>query len=184
MGRWGASVVAFLTIVTFLPVLRNGFAGNFDDAKNFLANPHYRGLGLTQIEWMFTTTHMGQYIPLTWITLGLDYLLWGMNAAGYHLTSLLLHAVTAVLFYLVSLRLIGLAIRRPEEAWVTAAGATVAALLFPVHPLRAESAAWATGRRHVVSGGFSMLSLLAWLPAVSINPPAPRQYWASLSLVA
>src|SRR2546425_6548304 len=184
MGRWGASVVAFLTIVTFLPALQNGFAGNFDDAKNFLANPHYRGLGLTQIEWMFTTTHMGQYIPLTWITLGLDYLLWGMNAAGYHLTSLLLHAVTAVLFYLVSLRLIGLAIRRPEEAWVTAAGATVAALLFAVHPLRVESVAWVTERRDVVSGVFSMLTLLAWLRAVEREPRSRRWYWVSVALFA
>ena len=184
MGRWGASVVAFLTIVTFLPALQNGFAGNFDDAKNFLANPHYRGLGLTQIEWMFTTTHMGQYVPLTWITLGLDYLLWGMNAAGYHLTSLLLHAVTAVLFYLVSLRLIGLAIRRPEEAWVTAAGATVAALLFAVHPLRVESVAWVTERRDVVSGVFSMLTLLAWLRAVEREPRARRWYWVSVALFA
>src|SRR5256886_16057641 len=159
MGRWGASVVAFLTIVTFLPALQNGFAGNFDDAKNFLANPHYRGLGLTQIEWMFTTTHMGQYIPLTWITLGLDYLLWGMNAAGYHLTSLLFHAVTAVLFYLVSLRLIGLAIRRPEEAWVTAAGATVAALLFAGPPVRVESGVWGTEPPGLGACELSMLML-------------------------
>src|SRR2546426_1747050 len=118
------------------------------------------------------------------ITLGLDYLLWAMNAAGYHLTSLLLHAVTAVLFYLVSLRLIGLAIRRPEEAWVTAAGATVAALLFAVHPLRVESVAWVTERRDVVSGVFSMLTLLAWLRAVEREPRARRWYWVSVALFA
>ena len=135
--------MALLTIVTFLPALRNQFVGNFDDARNFLTNPHYRGLGWTQIHWMFTTLHMGQYIPLTWITLGLDYLLWGMHATGYHLTSLVLHAVTAVLFYSVSRRLIGVATGRPE-AWATAAGAAVAALLFAVHPLRVESVAWVT----------------------------------------
>src|SRR5207244_12341344 len=121
-SRWGAAVVALLTIVTFLPAPRNEFVGNFDDAKNFLTNPHYRGLGWTQIEWMFTTMHMGQYVPFTWITLGLDYLLWGMSAAGYHLTSLLLHAVTAVLFYSVSRHLIGLATGR-LDASATAAGA-------------------------------------------------------------
>src|SRR5256712_8539986 len=99
-----------------------------------------------------------------------------MNAAGYHLTSLLLHAVTAVLFYLVSLRLIGLAIRRPEAAWVTAAAATVAALLFAVHPLRVESAAWVTERRDVVSRVFSMLTLLSWLLAVQSAPRSRRSY--------
>src|SRR5436309_13698099 len=183
MGRWGASVVAFLTIVTFLPALQNGFAGNFDDAKNFLTNPHYRGLGLTQIEWMFTTTHMGQYVPLTWITLGLDYLLWGMSAAAYHLTSLLLHAVTAVLFYFVSRHLIGLATGRPDAS-ATAAGAAVAALLFAVHPLRVESVVWVTERRDVVSGVFYMLTLLAWFRAVEREPRSRRWYWASVALFA
>ena len=28
---------------------------------------------------MFTTFHAGHYIPLTWLSLGLDYLLWGMT---------------------------------------------------------------------------------------------------------
>lgn len=175
--------MALLTIVTFLPALRNQFVGNFDDARNFLTNPHYRGLGWTQIEWMFTTLHMGQYIPLTWITLGLDYLLWGMNATGYHLTSLLLHAVTAVLFYSVSRRLIGEATGRPE-AWATAAGAAVAALLFAVHPLRVESVAWVTERRDVVSGVFYMLTLLAWFRAVEGEPRSRRWYWASVALFA
>ena len=183
MGRWGAAVVALLTIVTFLPALRNDFVGNFDDAKNFLTNPHYRGLGWTQIEWMFTTMHMGQYVPLTWITLGLDYLLWGMNAAGYHLTSLLLHAVTAVLFYFVSRHLIGLATGRPD-AWATAAGAAVAALLFAVHPLRVESVVWVTERRDVVSGVFYMLALLAWFRAVEREPRSRPWYWASVALFA
>ena len=69
---------------------------NWDDPVNFLNNPRYRGLGVSQLKWMFTTFHMGHYIPVTWITFGLDYLLWGMDPAGYHLTSLLLHAATAL----------------------------------------------------------------------------------------
>lgn len=58
---------------------------------------------------MFNTFYMGHYQPLTWISLGLDYLLWGMNPLGYHLTSLLFHAVDALLFYFVMLRLLSLA---------------------------------------------------------------------------
>ena len=41
---------------------------------------------------MWTTFHLGHYIPLSWMTFGLDYSLWGMKPAGYHLTSLILHA--------------------------------------------------------------------------------------------
>src|SRR5439155_749979 len=82
-------VIALITCAAFLPTLQNQFV-NLDDNDNFLDNPHYRGLAWTHLRWMWTT-HLGHYIPLTWMTLGLDYLLWGMNPVGYHLTSLLLH---------------------------------------------------------------------------------------------
>jgi hypothetical protein len=59
---------------------------------------------------MFTTFHAGHYIPLTWLSLGLDYLLGGLHPGGYHLTSLLLHAATALAFYFASLRLLRLAL--------------------------------------------------------------------------
>ena len=55
---------------------------------------------------MFTTTLAGHWIPLTWISFGLDYRLWGMNPLGYHLTNVLLHAAAAAAFYLVALRLV------------------------------------------------------------------------------
>src|SRR6058998_3874473 len=83
-------VIAFSTFAAFLPTLQNQFV-SWDDDKNFLENPDYRGLAWTNLRWMWTT-HLGHYIPLTWMTLGLDYLLWGMNPLGYHLTNLLLHA--------------------------------------------------------------------------------------------
>ena len=55
---------------------------------------------------MATTFHMGHWIPVTWLTLGLDYVLWGMDARGYHLTSLVFHAATAVAFYALACRLL------------------------------------------------------------------------------
>src|SRR5438874_820760 len=135
-------LVALLTLVAFLPTLQNQFVA-WDDDHNFLDNPHYRGLGWTHLHWMWTTFHMGHYIPLTWMTLGMDYLLWGMNPLGYHLTNLLLHATNAVIFYLVVLRLLTSALPSPSErgrALVASAG--FAALLFAIHPLRVESVAW------------------------------------------
>jgi hypothetical protein len=66
--------IAVLTITAFLPVLQNGFV-NWDDDKNIYDNLNYRGLGWSQLEWMFTTFHLGHYQPLSWVTLGLDYLL-------------------------------------------------------------------------------------------------------------
>ncbi len=71
--RWGAPIlVAVVTLAAFLPALEGEFV-NWDDQRNFLDNQHYRGLGSAAARWMFTSAHMGHYIPLTWMTLGLDY---------------------------------------------------------------------------------------------------------------
>src|SRR5712692_4375536 len=83
-------LLASVTFTAFLPALQNDFV-NWDDDSNFLDNPDYRGLGPGRLRWMWGSAHMGHYIPLTWMTLGLDYLLWGMDASGYHLSNLLLH---------------------------------------------------------------------------------------------
>src|SRR6266571_2787634 len=87
-------LIALVTFVPFLPTLDNQFV-NWDDDDNLVENPQYRGLGWTHLRWMWTTSHIGHYAPLTWMTFGLDYLLWGMNPVGYHLTNLLLHAANA-----------------------------------------------------------------------------------------
>ncbi len=117
--QWIAPVVLVLaTAVAFLPTLDNGFV-NFDDIENFLNNTSYRGLGLTQLRWMFTTVNLGGLIPLTWMTLGFDYVIWGMDPAGYHLTSLVLHALGALVFYFPATRALP---TRPPRAWEPSSG--------------------------------------------------------------
>src|SRR5437899_270958 len=113
--RWLAPLlVAVFTLAAFLPALQNQFV-NWDDDRNFLDNPHYRGLGWSQLRWMWTTFHGGHYIPLSWMTFGMDYRLWGMNPLGYHLTNLLLHATNAVVFYFLVLRILAVALHSPSE---------------------------------------------------------------------
>src|SRR2546425_1211601 len=179
-------LIALFTFAAFLPTLHNQFVVDWDDNDTLLANFHYRGLGGSQLRWMFTTFHMGHYIPLTWMTFGLDYLLWGMKPVGYHLTSLLLHAANAVVFYFVAGRLLGLA--RPGAVERGQAGlalsAAFAALLFALHPLRVESVAWATERRDVLSGLFYLLTLLAYLRACERGERGRGWYWGSVALFA
>jgi len=186
-SRWiTPALIVLATLAAFFPTLQNGFV-NWDDGYNFVNNPHYRGLGWAQIRWMFTSfSHLGHYVPLTWLTLGLDYLLWGMNPAGYHLTGLVFHAAVAVVFYFLTLRLLGLATQgaaaSPDGA--TRIAATFAALLFSVHPLRVESVAWATERRDVVSGLFFLLTIIAYLRAGAADPNSrPHRLWLNASLL-
>src|SRR5881628_3478503 len=174
-------VIALITCAAFLPTLQNQFV-NFDDNDNFLDNPHYRGLAWTHLRWMWTT-HLGHYIPLTWMTLGLDYLLWGMNPLGYHLTNLLLHSANGVVFFFVVCRILARALPGlSERGHALAVSAGVAALVFAIHPLRVESVAWATERRDVLSGLFYLCTILVYLRACDRGERGGGWYWGSVGL--
>jgi Tfp pilus assembly protein PilF len=169
LNSWGIPLaVALLSFIPFLPALKNQFV-DWDDYENLISNPHYRGLGWSQIRWMFTTFHMGPYQPLSWMTLGLDYLIWGMNPVGYHLTNLILHVANALFFYFICRRLLALALPTPssQRDWQLDISAAFAALVFAIHPLRVESVAWATERRDVLSGFFFLATLDCYLRANS-----------------
>jgi Flp pilus assembly protein TadD len=181
-----ALFLVFVTVLTFLPGLDGAFL-DWDDRENFLHNPHFRGLGPAQLHWMLTTGLLGHWMPLTWLSLAVDWTIWGLNPFGYHLTSLGLHAICTVLVYLLARRLFVLTV--PRVAPTThALGATVAALLFASHPLRVESVAWITERRDVLAGVFFLGAVLAYL--ARWNPdgfarPRPRlRYLAVLALFA
>src|SRR5205823_7801867 len=103
-----------------------------------------------------------------------------MNPVGYHLTSLLLHATSAVVFFFLARRFLTLALPRASgrgHALTVSAG--FAALVFAIHPLRVESVDWATARRDVPSGLFYLLTLLTYLPACQRGARGRRLYWLS-----
>ena len=184
--RWLVPVVVMIvSCVPFVPALWNDFV-EWDDYENLVNNPDYRGLGWRQLRWMFTTFHLGPYQPLSWFTLGIDYLIWGMNPFGYHLTNLVLHAANAVFFYYVSRTLLSIVWSIPDEAGQAQLGwsAALAALLFAIHPLRVESVVWVTERRDVLSGFFYMGTIYAYLRANS-NPHGDLQgrRWRNAALV-
>ena len=158
-GLGPALVLVIVVFAAFLPTFWNGFV-LWDDDMILIDNPDYRGLSPAHLSWMFTTFLGGQYQPLTWVSFGLDYLLWGMNAAGYHLTSLVLHATNGVLAYLLIRAILGWTM---ADSGALPAAALVGALAFAIHPLRVESVAWATARRDVLSGLFYLLTLLTYV---------------------
>ena len=160
--RWLPWVVLGLTLFVFLPAVGNDFI-NWDDDRNFLENTRYRGLAPENLQWMFTTFHLGHYHPLTWLSLGFDYILWEMNPAGYHFTNVVLHAATALLVYFLILHLLRLAAKAEEETAELRFAAAFGALLFAIHPLRVESVAWVSERRDVLSGLFYVGAALLYL---------------------
>lgn len=148
-----------MTAAAFGPTLLNGFV-DLDDRANIVDNPWIRGLGGAELGWMFTTFHLGHWQPLSWVSLALDHRVWGLDAAGYHLTSLALHTVNAMLVFALARALLGRAglddVHRTPAAFL-------AALLWALHPLRVESVAWATERRDVLSATAILTALLVYV---------------------
>lgn len=143
---------------------------NFDDYPYVRENPEiHAGLSIQSVWWAFATTHGFNWIPLTWISLQLDFELFGMDPRGFHATNLALHIANVVLLYFF--------LRRGTGAvWRAAA----VAAFFAVHPLHVESVAWVTERKDVLSTFFWMLTLLAYTRYA--ERPSAGRYWLVLLL--
>jgi Flp pilus assembly protein TadD len=180
--RWLPGLAAALAFLAFLPTIEAAFV-NWDDETSFLTNTAYRGLGWAQLRWMLTTTFLGHWSPLTWMTWSLNYVTGGLDPWGYHLGNLLLHSANVALLWLVARRLLTVGATAATTSATVAAGATIAALVWGLHPLRAEAVAWASARRDVLCGLFYLLAVLAYLQGVARGAGIERRCWA-LSLGA
>ena len=117
-------------------------------------------------------SNYGTWYPLTRLSHMLDWQFYGANAGGHHVTNVVLHAITAILLFLVLYKM-------TAAMWRSAFVAAV----FAIHPLRAESVAWVTGRKDVLSGLFFMLTLWAYLGYVR-HPRSLSRYLLTLFLAA
>jgi protein O-mannosyl-transferase len=174
-----AVAIAAVTALAFANARWAGFV-TWDDHANFVVNPHYRGLGTTQLWWILTNAWSGHWTPVTWLTLSLDWVLWGRDPLGYHVTNIAWHAANAVALFVIAIQLLTRALPETSPAMVRV-GATVAALVFSLHPLRVESVVWISERRDVVSGFFYLLTVATYVSASATVGPARRR-WLALSI--
>ncbi len=164
-------VAAALVMVVFAPSLGFDFT-DFDDGAYVTRNPYLAlGFSLPGLRWAATSFHAVNWHPVTWLSLMLDYRLFGSDARGYHLVNLILHLLNAVLF--------GLLLGRLTDRL---APAFAASLLWAVHPLRVESVVWISERKELLCALFWLLSLAAyrhWLAR-----PRTGRYLALLAAAA
>lgn len=159
--------LVFMVCLFYLPVLRNGFV-NWDDMDVIAENPHIRSLNLANLRWMFTTFHADNWVPLTWLSLALNYRMGGLQPGVFHFTNVALHALNTALVFLTCVKVIRLI--RGESAFPMSAvipTALVTALLFGLHPIHVESVAWATERKDVLYSFFYLSGILLYLDYVS-----------------
>jgi len=180
-----AALIGLITIATFVPVLQNSFV-NWDE-NPLVGNSGYQGFGWAQIKWMLAAFHFGQYQPLAWASLAFDEMLWWADPFGYHLTNLFLHVVNALLLYCLSLELLSyldIGARLPKRQWLSVA-AVGAALVFAIHPLRAEMIAWASARGELVAATFFLVSVLGYVKAhLSSGAHDNSKRWTIISIGA
>ena len=96
---YSAIAVSLITFALYLADLRNQFVG-WDDGTYIIENSHIRSFNATLFKWAFFDFYASNWHPLTWISHALDYLVWGLNPMGHHLTNNILHAVNTFLVVL------------------------------------------------------------------------------------
>ncbi len=149
-----SGLLALVTLGVFYAVAWHDFV-DFDDDVYVIANETVlRGITAEGTLWAFQTGHAGNWHPLTWLSHMLDSQLYGRNAGGHHVTSLVLHVVNNILLFVALRAMTG----DEPSIWKCA----FVAALFAVHPVHVESVAWVAERKDVLSTTFWMLTMLAY----------------------
>jgi tetratricopeptide (TPR) repeat protein len=146
----GALVFA-LAVGVFLPIRNHEWLNYDDNVYVTQSDPVSEGWSRESVLWAFSSFDGANWFPLTRLSWMLDTELHGVDAGGFLLTNLLLHALAGLVLFTALVRLTG-------KAWH---GAFVAAI-FAVHPLHVESVAWVSARKDPLSGLFFALSLLVY----------------------
>ena len=146
-----AALLALSVMAVYWQVRNHEFV-TFDDNIYVYENKMVlSGLNWSSIIWAFTTGTQANWHPLTWLSIMVDYELFGVNAGWHHLMSAVIHAVNTVMLFVVFKRM-------TKSFWASA----FVAAFFGLHPLHAESVAWASERKDVLSMFFWLLTLLLY----------------------
>ena len=168
MRLWISALLVLATAATFWPVVHCDFI-NYDDPDYVTANATVQG-GLTGagLAWAFTTAHVANWHPLTWLSHMLDCQWFGLNASAHHAMNLLIHIASTVLLFLLLQRITG-------ALWRSA----IAAAWFALHPLRVESVAWVAERKDTLATLFWLLTIWAYARYSNNRSPAGFR-WVTL----
>jgi len=143
-------------LISYWPLMYNDFV-EFDDQEYITENSNVqKDFSIKSIKWAFTTFHAANWHPVTWLSHMADYRLYGLNAKGHHITSLLLHILNTLLLFQILAKLTN-----------SICKSALVAALFALHPLHVESVAWIAERKDVLSTFFGMLSIAAYIRYVN-----------------
>jgi hypothetical protein len=137
--------IMLLVVITYIPVWNAGFI--WDDDHHLTQNVNIVGDGGLGGIW---TSRAATYYPLVLTSFWIQHARWGLSPQPYHLV--LMHALCAILLRRVLLKLNA----PPVGAWL-------AGVIWALHPVQTESAAWITELKNTQSGMFYLLAILLFL---------------------
>jgi tetratricopeptide (TPR) repeat protein len=156
-GKYGlitAGICALTAVVVHLQVLGYDFV--YDDVPVLVKGTYIKNWSnFFKIYTAGALKDWGQFVdparPLNNLSYFIDYTVWGMNPAGFHATSLMLHAIAVGFSVWAAARLIP-GIIAP----------TLVGLLMAVHPVHTETVACISYREDVLAAAFGFLTLGLW----------------------
>ena len=168
---WISLALVAANLIIYEPVRQYPFV-NTDDPVYVTANEHVLGgLSWANVQWAFGEARVPYWHPLTFLSHMLDVQLFGTNAGGHHVTSVILQVLNTILVFALMLEMTG-ALGR----------SAVVAGLFALHPLRVESVAWVAERKDVLSAFFWIAT--TWAYVRYVRRPHPKRYAAVVVLFA
>lgn len=155
LPAWGVGIGLFLlTVIIYINVFGADFQRTWEDNVFITDNETIQSLSPSNLADIFTSVHNNGYIPVTLLTHTTQYLVFGENAAPYHVMNLLIHAVNVVLVFILLARL-------SDNQMIGILGGA----LFAVHPIQVESVAWISQLQNLLALFFLLASFLAYINA-------------------
>lgn len=145
------AVIAISTFIAYSSSLTGQFT-NWDDLVYVVDNPLIKSFNFQSISRLWTENYMGNYHPLTMLSLAIDRALFGLNPFMFHLNNLLIHIVNSFLVLVF--------VRRLTDNLHIAA---IAGIIFGIHTFHVESVAWISERKDVLYTMFYLLTLIFYL---------------------
>ncbi|MDH4226895.1 MAG: tetratricopeptide repeat protein [Deltaproteobacteria bacterium] len=173
---------AFVTFIVYLKAITFGFV-NWDDNQYILGNVLFEKTGWNFLNDVFIYTFASNWHPLTMMSYKIDYIFWGDDPMGYHLTNVILHTVATGLVFVFGYRIFLVVFKGDNRRRAVIAAASIAAILFGVHPLHVESVAWVSERKDILSALFFVASMVLYLRYRHVDEVRKKTFYV-LSLFA
>ena len=154
-------VVFLATLLVFAPGITDGHLGADDWGYTYGCRFVKDGLTWANVtEAFLDPAHGAIWMPLTYCTYMADISLFGNGWAAHHAVNAILHAVNACLVFAFILLLV----RRfaGRTGWTGVWICAFAALVWSLHPMRAEAVTYIASRKEELWTAFALLGLFSW----------------------